>query len=94
MASFFTPTCCFTFLIWLRCTPASPMMAYAHPGDSTHCMHKIYTHLLLYFYFIFAVSKSPAQMGLLSVKNASVKFSRLGTFNWSGTVGGNPVPKL
>jgi hypothetical protein len=26
-ASFFTPTCCFTFLIWLRCTPASPMMA-------------------------------------------------------------------
>jgi hypothetical protein len=27
LASFFTPTCCFTFLIWLRCTPASPMMA-------------------------------------------------------------------
>jgi hypothetical protein len=31
-------------------------------------------------FFFFFVPKSPTQMGLLSAKNASKKFSRLGTF--------------
>jgi len=58
----------------------------------TYCMFKIDN---IYFYLIVAVPKSPTQMGSLSVKkNASEKFSRLGTFNRSGTVGSNLVPKL
>jgi hypothetical protein len=32
-------------------------------------------------WFFGSVPKSPTQMGSLSVKNASEKFSRLGTFN-------------
>ena len=34
----------------------------------------------LNFYFIFLISKSHTQMGLVCAKNASKKFSRLGTF--------------